>query len=143
MGKFLRRNSDRHSKLGRNRKKKQIWRKPKGRHNKMRDKKRGYPAVVKIGYRKSNGERRKLEGRDPILIMNLKDLGKMDKGKIGVIGAVGKKKKIEMVKKAKENKISLYNINIEKFLKENQRKEKQKENAVTASAGAAIQEGKK
>ena len=124
MKKFLRRNSDRHSKLGRKRKKKQIWRKPKGRHNKMRDKKRGYPAVVKIGYRKSNKERKRLEGMEPILIMNIKDMEKMEKGKIGLIGAIGKKKKIELVKKAKENKIVLYNINIEKFLKENQEKNK-------------------
>jgi large subunit ribosomal protein L32e len=119
MGKFLRRNSDRHSKLGRNRKKKQVWRKPKGRHNKMRDMKRGYPVNVKVGYRKSNKERSKLDGRNSVLIMNIKDLEKMDKGKIAVIGAVGKKKRIELVKKAKENKISLYNVNIEKFLEEN------------------------
>jgi len=45
---FLRRLTNRYLKLGKKRKKKQKWRKPKGRHNKMREKERGYPAVVSI-----------------------------------------------------------------------------------------------
>ena len=77
--KFLRRNSDRHSKLGRNRKKKQKWRRPTGRHNKMRDKRRGYPAVVSVGYRKSAKGREKLDGMKPIYIMNVKDIAKIGK----------------------------------------------------------------
>ena len=54
---FLRRLTNRYLKLGKKRKKKQKWRKPKGRHNKMREKERGYPAVVSIGYRKNRNER--------------------------------------------------------------------------------------
>ena len=34
-----------------------------------------------------------------------------------IIGKIGKRKKIEMVKKAKEMKIEIKNLNIEKFLK--------------------------
>jgi len=49
--KFLRRVWKRHSKLGRGRKKKQVWRKPTGRDNKMRERKKGHPSVVSIGYR--------------------------------------------------------------------------------------------
>jgi len=122
MKKFLRRNSDRHSKLGRKRRKKQTWRKPKGRHNKMRDKKRGYPAVVTVGYRGSNNEREKLEGMKPVLVMNVKDLGKIKSNEVGIMGSVGMKKKIEIVKKAHESKIKLHNVNTEKFLKENKMK---------------------
>ena len=122
MAKFLRRNSDRHSKLGRKRRKKQTWRKPKGRHNKMRDKKRGYPAVVTVGYRGSNNEREKLEGMKPVLVMNVKDLGKIKSNEVGIMGSVGMKKKIEIVKKAHESKIKLHNVNTEKFLKENKMK---------------------
>ena len=122
MKKFLRRNSDRHSKLGRNRRKKQTWRKPKGRHNKMRDKTRGYPAIVKVGYRNSSKERERIAGMAPVSVMNLKDLGKIKSSKIGIIGNVGKKKKIEIVQKAKESGIKLQNVNIEKFLEKNKMK---------------------
>ena len=124
MTKFLRRNSDRHSKLGRKRKKKQTWRKPKGRHNKMRDKRRGYPAVVDIGYRKSNKEREKLDGMKPFIINNTGDLEKIKTGEIGIIRSIGMKKKIEIVRRAKERGTPLYNINIKKFLKNNLKNEK-------------------
>ena len=122
MKKFLRRNSDRHSKLGRNRRKKQTWRKPKGRHNKMRDKRRGYPAIVKVGYKNSDVEREKINGMVPVLVMNVKNLGKIKSNEVGIIGNVGKKKKIEIVQKAKESKIKLHNVNIEKFLEKNKMK---------------------
>ena len=57
--KFLRRTSSRYSKLGKGRKKKQIWRRPTGRHNKMRNKRNGYPVIVSIGYgTKKIGEER-------------------------------------------------------------------------------------
>ncbi|KKL28864.1 hypothetical protein LCGC14_2370910, partial [marine sediment metagenome] len=35
-----------------------------------------------------------------------------------IVGHIGKKKKIEVAKKAKKMKIPLQNLNIEKFLKE-------------------------
>ncbi len=41
----------------------------------------------------------------------------MKKNQIVIIGHIGKKKKIEIAKKAKEMKIHLQNLNIEKFLK--------------------------
>lgn len=125
--KFLRRNTDRHSKLGRKRKKKQIWRKPKGRHNKMRDQKRGYPAIVSIGYRKNKKSHGKLEGMKPVTILNINDLEKMKTGEIGIVGSVGMKKKIDIVKKAKDRGIPLFNININKFIKKNIKNEKKPE----------------
>ena len=113
--KFLRRTSSRLSKLGRKRKAKQVWRKPKGRHNKMREKRRGYPAVVKIGYRKGNH-------KTMITIHNIKELEKSKDRGIIVVGKIGKKKKIEIAKKAKEKGIKIYNLNVEKFLEENKPK---------------------
>lgn len=50
--KFKRRTWSRYSKLGRKRKKKQVWRKPTGRDNKMREKRKSYPKVVSTGYEK-------------------------------------------------------------------------------------------
>ncbi len=124
MVKFLRRTSTTHSKLGRKRKKKQVWRKPTGRDNKMREKRRGYPVVVSIGYRKEKLDRGKLEEKNPIKIENVKDLEKIKGNEIAIVGNVGKKKKIEIAKKAIEKKIKIFNMNPEKFLKLNQENKK-------------------
>ncbi len=114
---FLRRIHNRYSKLGKRRKKKQIWRRPTGRDNKMREKRKGYPARVSIGYKKTKRENR-------IIISTPKELEKVDKKRAIIVGNVGKKKKIEIAKKAKELKINLSNLNVKKFLKENKLKEK-------------------
>jgi large subunit ribosomal protein L32e len=120
--KFLRRSVDRYSKLGLRRKKKQKWRRPTGRDNKMREKRRGYPAVVSIGYKKSEGTRKKF-----LIIRNPKDLEKIKKNEIIIIGNVGKKKKIEIANKAKEKKIEISNMNIKKFLKKTEAGKKKEE----------------
>ena len=121
--KFLRRDWKRHSKLGRRRKKKQVWRKPKGRDNKMREKRRGYPIIVSVGYKK-----RKTEDKKPITIKNIKDLDKINKNKKIIIGKTGKKKKIEIIKKIKEMKLKINNFNIDKFLNQSKKKLGEKKN---------------
>ena len=118
MVKFLRRTWSRYAKLGKGRKKKQVWRRPTGRHNKMREKRKGSAAVVSIGYRSN----RKLRDRKIIKINNVKDLEKMKKNEVAIISGIGKRKKIEVAKKAKEMKIEIYNMNPEKFLKLNTKK---------------------
>ena len=126
MVKFLRRAWSRYAKLGKGRKKKQVWRKPTGRDNKMREKRKGYPAVVSIGYRSNRELRAKLKEKIPVKVYCIKDLEKIIENEIVIVGKIGKRKKIEMVKKAKEMKIEMYNINPKKFLKLNV-KNKQKE----------------
>lgn len=123
---FLRRVWDRHSKLGMRRKKKQKWRNPTGRDNKMREKRKGYPAVVSIGYRKSKEDRNKINGRDIVRVNNIKDLEKADKKSIIILGNVGKKKKIEILQKAKELNLEIYKTNPEKFIKNNKKEKKVK-----------------
>ncbi len=113
--KFLRRSADRYSKLGVRRKKIQRWKKPTGRHNKMRDKKRGYPAVVSIGYKSDEETRTKKE----ILVKNISDLSKIKKNQIGILGKIGKKNKIEIAKKAIEKNIEFSNFNAKKYLNKN------------------------
>lgn len=124
--KFLRRTSNRYSKLGLRRKNKQKWRRPSGRDNKMREKRRGYPAVVSVGYKKDKNLRGTLEEKKPIMIMNVKDLEKLRKNEIAVIRNIGKKKKMEIAKVAKEKKIEIYNMNAGKYLKLNKKPEKKK-----------------
>jgi len=119
MAKFLKRTWNRYSKLGKGRKKKQVWRRPKGRDNKMREKRKGYPMVVSVGYKKKKSERKLVR-----VVRNIEDLEKTEKNDMIIMGNVGKKKKIEIAKKAIKMKIPIQNINIKKFLK---RSEKQKE----------------
>jgi len=119
MAKFLRRTWDRYNKLGKGRKKKQVWRRPKGRDNKMREKRKGYPIVVSVGYKKKMSERKHIR-----VVRNIEDLEKIKKNEMVIIGSIGKKKKTEIAKKATKMKISIQNINIKKFLKKS---EKQKE----------------
>ena len=114
---FLRRIHHRYSRLGKRRKKKQIWRRPTGRDNKMRERRRGHPARVEVGYKKSK--------KDVIkIIYNLSELNKIKKDQIVVVGKVGKKKKMEIVKKSQELKIKLKNINPKSFLTKNKDKNK-------------------
>ena len=119
--KFLRRTWSRYSKLGKGRKKKQKWRRPTGRDKKMREKRKGYPVVVSIGYKKTKEQKTK-----SIIISNLKDLEKVKKDNTIIIGKVGKKKKIEIAKKAKEKNLQFFNLNPEKFLKQVEKKTKKK-----------------
>lgn len=118
MVKFLRRTWSRYSKLGKGRKKKQIWRRPTGRDNKMREKRRGYPARVEIGYKKSS------KIKKIFYIFNKSDFQKIKKDEIIMVGKVGKKKKIEIAEEAKKQKIKLQNLNSEKFLKLNKKQKK-------------------
>lgn len=126
--KFLRRDSNKLSKLGKGRKNKQKWRKPTGRDNKMREKRNGYPAVVSIGYKTENKKRNLLKDKFPVSVSNIKDLDSIKNNEIAVISNIGKKKKIELAKIAKEKNIEIYNLNPKTFLKKNDiNKKKSKE----------------
>ncbi len=120
--KFVRRTWNKYSKLGLRRKKKQVWRRPHGRDNKMREKRGGYPPVVSIGYRNEKASRGKINGKTAVLVNNLDELSRLKAGEIAILGKVGKKKRIGLAKKAKENKIQIYNLNVNKFLKEEKAK---------------------
>jgi len=110
MKKFLRRDSARHSQFGKRRKKMLKWKKPNGRDNKMREKRRGYPKIVSIGYK--NKKQKEIIK----IIRNIKDLKKIKKGELIILGNIGKKKKIEIIKKANSENLEFLNINIKKFL---------------------------
>ena len=127
MVKFLRRDAKRFSKFGKGKGKKAKWRKPTGRDNKMREKRKGYAAVVSIGYRSDKDVRGTLKEKTPVTVMNVNDLKKIGKENIGLVGNVGAKKKVEIVKKAKEMKVELKNINVEAFLKKLNKSEKKNE----------------
>jgi len=121
-GKFIRRNWTKASRLGKGRKKKQVWRAPKGRSNKSRLKRKGYPIKVMIGFREEEKERYLIGKQKPVIVNNLRDLEKIKHGEIAIVGKIGKKKRIEIAKMAKEKKIQVYNINVNKMLKKIEKK---------------------
>ena len=127
--KFIRRNWDRFSRLGRTRKKLRVWRRPKGRHSKTREKMKGYPAIVSIGYRNEKTTRGKIQEKTPVTVFNLKDLERVKKDEIAVLGKIGKKKKIEIIKKAKEKNIQIANPGVNKMLKQHKKNEAKKQGA--------------
>ncbi|MEK6819945.1 MAG: eL32 family ribosomal protein [Nanoarchaeota archaeon] len=119
---FLRRSWYRFSRLGKGRKKKQKWRNPTGRHNKLRNKRKGYSAVPSVGYSRNKKARGKIEERIPMIVYNVKDLGKIGKNGIAILGKVGRKKKLEIAKKAKEMKMKIVGLNIDKLIKKTEKK---------------------
>lgn len=126
---FLRRDWIKKSKLGRKRKKKQIWRKPKGRHNKLRLQTKGKSRQPAIGFGADRITRGNVKGLKPILVNNLKELldTRNKKNVIVVISKnVGTLKKMNMVKKALEMKINILNVDAEKFLKKVEKTKEEK-----------------
>jgi large subunit ribosomal protein L32e len=93
------------------------WRRPKGLHSGMRKQLKHRPAIVKIGYR-SPALVRGLHpsGLEDVLIHNVKELEALNPETQGarVASTVGKRKRIEIVKKAKELGIKIFNISKEK-----------------------------
>jgi large subunit ribosomal protein L32e len=110
--KFLRRQGKLLSKLGKRRRKKQKWRRPTGRDNKMREKRKGYSAVVSIGRKKPGKYSEKI-----LIIRNPREIEKTKNKKI-IIGKIGKRKKLEIEKIAKEKGIKI--LNLKKSKKKNE-----------------------
>lgn len=108
--KFLRTDHNRFSRLGRNRRKKQVWRAAKGRHNKIREKRKSYPKAPNIGYKKPKADLENVGNQGPKLIRNLKDLEKLKSGSTAIVGKIGAKKRIEIVKNAIQKKINILNV---------------------------------
>lgn len=106
---FIRQESWRYDRLSAN------WRKPKGIDNHQRKQKKGWPALVKIGY----GGPKIARGLHPSgytdnLVYNLKDLEKLNPKTDGVrFGhGVGKKKRLEIITKAKEMNFKVFNARV-------------------------------
>ena len=113
-------------KLGLKRKKLQRYKRPTGRHNKLRQKWKSRPCMVEIGYKNKGSGRNLINGKIPVWVYNQEDLAKAGKENIAIIGKVGRKNKIEIAKKAAGKNIEIFNLNIKKFLKKTEKKEAKK-----------------
>ncbi len=109
--KFLRRDTNRYSKLGKNRKKLQKWRRPTGRDNKMRLRMFGYPTRPTVGHKTELSKAGLINGKQPVLVHNEQDLKAVDvKTQNIIIASVGAKKKLELIKAAETMKAEILNI---------------------------------
>lgn len=120
--------SHKYSKLGLRRKKKIVYRKPRGRDNKIRLNMKGKLRKVKVGFKSSKEERGLIkkngQKKIPILIYNADDLKKIRENNIGIIANIGNKKKKEISEYVMSNKVYLLNLNPKKFLKNLEKKKK-------------------
>jgi len=92
------------------------WRKPKGIDNHQRmQKSRGRPGIVKVGYGGPKIARQlHPSGYTDNLVYNVRDLEKLNSKTDGVrIGhSVGKKKRLEIITKAVEKKLKVFNARV-------------------------------
>jgi len=102
---FNRQEYKKHKKL------KRTWRKPKGRHSKLRKGRIARGKKPSTGFsspKKLRGLNK--QGLKEVLVHNTKDLSSVGENAAVIAGSVGKKKREEIVKAAKEKKIRIMNI---------------------------------
>jgi len=107
---FLRTGTRRYKRLGRISKTKQRWRRARGRHSKIREKKKSKARKVEVGYKKAEAERGKINGKRIVFVENLKQAGRIEKGALVVVCKVGRKKRHEIDKIIKEKGGIILNI---------------------------------
>lgn len=107
--KFLRTDWHKKIRLGRGVKKNQKWHGAKGRHNKLRLGRKGRMQRPKIGWGADNKIKGFVSGIGTVRIENIAELLKVKKGFGIIIGNVGMKKRVEIIKKANEMKIKILN----------------------------------
>lgn len=87
------------------------WRRPRGRHSKIRLEVNGAPAKPKVGYR-TDKEVRGVHpsGYEEVLVHNTNDLEELEEGEAAMIASkVGERKREKIVEKADEEEIPVLN----------------------------------
>lgn len=107
---FLRSDTSRFSRLGKNRRKLQKWRRGRGKSNKIRLNRAGHPSVPKVGFKTRKSEAGKVKGMIPKLVHNLQELNALGKNEAAIIARIGARKKLELIKEADKAKIKILNL---------------------------------
>jgi ribosomal protein L32E len=111
--KFLRVDAHKMIKLGKGVRKNQKWHKAIGRQNKLRLGEKGSMQRPKVGWGSAAKIRDLIFGVKAVRVENVKDLDKVGKGEGVLIGKVGKKKRMEILKKANDMKLRIVNRYLE------------------------------
>ena len=112
---------------------KEGWRKPRGIHSKMRLKLKGHPRSVSVGWKSPKSVRSlHKSGLKEVLIHNIRELERLSPEENGIVIAsnIGLKKKLEIVKKAKELRLTALNIDEERLIKKIEEIKKIKEEKI-------------
>lgn len=125
--KFKRKDWKKLSRLGRKRPKLRKWRRPKGRHSKVRLKRRGYAKMPSIGYQKPAELKGLVKGLRAIRVSSIEQLEAVKPGQGVIIARLGAKKKIELLKRALELQLPILNLNAKKWLEQHEKKPKAEE----------------
>ena len=110
---FFRQGWDRYMRLGKTQKKKRKWRAAKGGDSKTRLKERGKPIRPTIGWGSDKTIRGRIKGLQPVRVENINQLRSVKAGQGVIIASVGKKKKMELIKKANELGLKILNKYLE------------------------------
>ena len=112
--KFLRTDWHKKIRLGRGVKKNLKWHGAKGRQNKLRLNRKGRMQRPKVGWGAEGDVKGFVDGMEVVRVENVKDIEAVKKGVGIIIGKVGKKKRLDMIKKANEMKVKILNRYMEK-----------------------------
>lgn len=112
MRQFLRADTFRLKRLGSHRRKLKKWRRPRGKHNKLRLKRTGHPQMPSIGFGTPRTEEYLIKGKKFQLIQSAQQLTNLPKDTSVILSRrLGAKKKLEIIKQCEEKKITIININ--------------------------------
>lgn len=114
--KFLRQDTNKEKCL------RKVWRNPTGRHSKLRLKKAGHRKKPSIGFGKPKDQKHlHPSGFKFVIVNNPQELSKLKVKAILLSSALGLRKKLEVLKIAKEMNLKVLNIkNVDEFIKKSQ-----------------------
>ncbi len=94
------------------------WRKPRGRQNKLRLKKRGYGKPISAGYGSPRATRGLVKGLEPVVIATLAELAALKPKQQGaiILATLGGRKREALLTAAKERGVTILNLNPEQQL---------------------------
>ena len=117
------------------------WRRPKGLHSKMRHCKRGYRTKLQVGY----GAPRAVKGLHksglrPIIVTHQSQLKQLDRESQGIVlsSKLGVKKRLVLLKEAEQLKLTILNLDPQKYRQREEEKRKKEESPKTEKPEAEI-----